>query len=77
MLGFGEGEVEKKRTWRNGRPFLVLMFFLYLGFYRVLGKVFLCLFIYFFSFTFFFNTVLTWKIVGVSKVSVLYIYIDD
>ena len=31
----------------------------------------------FFFYVFFFNIVLTWKFVGASKVSVLYVYIDN
>ena len=50
----------------------------------VFNTVLLVLFLFFcfgfgffsFFYYYFFNTVLTWKIVGVSKVSVLYIYID-
>ena len=76
MLGFGEGEGREKENREERQSFFCAYVFLYLGFYRVLGKVFLCLFIYFFSFMFFFNIVLTWKFVGASKVSVLYIYID-
>ena len=69
----GKEKVEKKRRERNGRAFFCAYVFVYLGFYRDLEMGFLCFF-FFFSFTFFFNTVLTWKIVGASKVSVIYIY---
>ena len=47
-----------------------------LGFRKPLAFMFF--FPFFFRFMFFFkkNIVLTWKIVGVSKVSVIYIYIN-
>ena len=68
MLGFGDGEgreIEK----REERQRVALLFFFVL-----------CFFIFWFLLGFrkgffFFNTVLTWKIVGASKASVLYIYI--
>ena len=74
MLGFGEGEGREKENREERQSFFCAYVFLCLGFYRVLGKVFLCLFIYFFYIYVFFNTVLTWKIVRASKVLV-YIYI--
>ena len=61
-----KGKREKKRQSRVGNGFMTFFFFFGFGF------------IYLFWFYFFsFNTVLTWKIVGASKTSVLYIYIDD
>ena len=54
VLGFGEGEGREKENREERQSFFCVYVFLYLGFYRVLGKVFLCLFIYFFSFMFFF-----------------------
>ena len=75
MLGFGEGEGREKEKREERQSFFCAYVFLYLGFYRDLGKVFLCLFIYFFHLCFFFNTVLlTWKFVEASKASILYIY---
>ena len=78
----GMEKVEKQRRKRNDRAWLCFFFF-FLGFYWgvFIGFskrfFFLCLF-YFFGFrNFFLNTVLTWKIVGASKVSVVYIYIDN
>ena len=70
MLGFGEGEgreIEKREEWQSvGLLFSFCAYvFLYFGFYRVSEK-----FLFYF-----FYIVLTWKIVGVSKASVIYIYI--
>ena len=68
MLGFGDGEgreIEK----REERQRVALLFFFCVMFFYFL------VFIGFSKRFFFFNTVLTWKIVGASKVSVIYIYI--
>ena len=66
MLGFGEGEGREIEKREKRQSFFLRLCFLYLGFYRVLEKVFLRLFIYLFFGLFFsfLNTVLTWKIVG-------------
>ena len=52
-------------------PFVLLLFLVLVFFFLVL-VLFFCFIIIIFS-----NTVLTWKIVGASKVSVLYRYIDN
>ena len=62
---FMEGKAWKEKA-ESGREWVYDVFFFFFGF----GFIYLFWF-YFFSF----NTVLTWKIVGASKTSVLYIYI--
>ena len=85
MLGVreGEGREIEKREERQSVG-LLLFFFFFFGFYRLFlsgfrkGFLRLCfLFLFFFCIYafFFFNIVLTWKIVGASEVSILYIYI--
>ena len=93
VLGFGEEEAREieKRKERQGSLFwrkkemagvCVLEEGGLFCIYRVLEKVFFAfMFIYFFLclcfFFFFINIALTWKTVGASKASVLYIYIDE
>ena len=76
MLGFGEEEgreIEKREEQQSmGLIFLCLCFFIFwflLGFRK--GFFF---FLVLEKFFFIINTALMWKIVGVSEVSVLYIY---
>ena len=55
MLGFGEGEGREKEKREERQSFFCAYVFLYLGFYWVLEKVFLGLFIYSFHLCFFFK----------------------
>ena len=73
MLGFGEREGREKEKREERQSFFLRLCFCILRFLSGFRNGFSLLF-FFFSFTFFFNTVLTWKIVGASKVSVIYIY---
>ena len=73
MLGFGEREGREKEKREERQSFFLRLCFCILRFLSGFINGFYLLF-FFFSFTFFFNTVLTWKIVGASKVSVIYIY---
>ena len=79
MLGFGEEEareIEKRKEpqgsafWRKKE-----VCFVFIGFWKIYFLRFVFLVSKMFFFFFFLNIVLTWKIVGASKVSVIYIYI--
>ena len=75
MLGFGEGEGREKEKREERQSFFLRLCFFILRFLSGFRKGF-SLLIYLFIFIYVcFNTVLMWKIVGVSKISVLYIYI--
>ena len=84
MLGFGEGEGREidKREERQGFVFWrkKKTGFVFIGFWK---RFFLHFFLFFwfqkrffFWFFFFLNIGMMWKIVGVSEVSVIYIYIE-
>ena len=74
MLGFGEGEGREKEKREERQSFFLRLCFFILRFLSGFRKGFSLLIYLFFLHLCFFNTVLTWKIVGASKVSV-YIYI--
>ena len=62
----------------NGKFFFffnTVLLFYYFNTVLFVLLFFLVLVLFFFCFIIFFNTVLTWKIVGASKASVIYIYI--